>query len=51
MGITGDLSNIGKLIIVITMFFGKVGPLTLAFTLAKPHKEKIRYPSEDVLTG
>ncbi|MCB5235592.1 TrkH family potassium uptake protein [Niallia circulans] len=51
MGITGDLSNIGKIIIILIMFFGKLGPLTLAFSLAKPRQEKIRYPSEDILTG
>jgi trk system potassium uptake protein len=51
MGITADLSMIGKIVIVFTMFLGKLGPLTLAFSLAKPRQEKIRYPSEDILTG
>jgi trk system potassium uptake protein len=51
MGITADLSDIGKIIIVFIMFFGKLGPLTFAFSLAKPEQEKIRYPSEDILTG
>ncbi|WP_141433293.1 TrkH family potassium uptake protein [Bacillus sp. 03113] len=51
MGITSSLSVIGKLVIILVMFIGKLGPLTLAFSLAKPSKEKIRYPNEDVLTG
>lgn len=51
MGITADLSTIGKIIIVFIMFLGKLGPLTFAFSLAKQEQEKIRYPSEDVLTG
>ncbi|SFL38525.1 trk system potassium uptake protein TrkH [Gracilibacillus orientalis] len=51
MGITGSLTVIGKLAIVIIMFVGKLGPLTLAFSLAQPKEEKIRYPSEDILTG
>lgn len=52
MGITADLSDIGKIIIVFIMFLGKLGPLTLAFSLAtKLEQEKIRYPSEDILTG
>ena len=51
MGITADLSNIGKIIIVFIMFLGKIGPLTFAFSLAKPRQEKIRYPSEDIMTG
>lgn len=51
MGITGSLSEIGKWIIIVVMFAGKLGPLTLAFSLSRPDKEKIRYPKEDILTG
>lgn len=51
MGITGSLSVIGKWIIIMVMFVGKLGPLTLAFSLSRPDKEKIRYPKEDILTG
>lgn len=51
MGITGSLSVLGKWIIIIVMFVGKLGPLTLAFSLSRPDKEKIRYPKEDILTG
>lgn len=51
MGITGSLTTIGKWIIIVVMFVGKLGPLTLAFSLSRPDKEKIRYPKEDILTG
>ncbi|KAA0563126.1 Ktr system potassium transporter B [Bacillus sp. CH30_1T] len=51
MGITGSLTAIGKWIIIIVMFVGKLGPLTLAFSLSRPDKEKIHYPKEDILTG
>ncbi|MFN2743983.1 MULTISPECIES: TrkH family potassium uptake protein [Bacillus] len=52
MGITADLSPIGKVIIIFIMFLGKLGPLTLAFSLARPEQENnIRYSSEDILTG
>ncbi len=51
MGLTGALTSIGKMVIVFVMFVGKIGPLTLAFSLAKPNKAKIRYPKEDILTG
>ncbi|KPL59476.1 TrkH family potassium uptake protein [Rossellomorea vietnamensis] len=51
MGITGSLSIVGKWVIIIVMFVGKLGPLTLAFSLSRPDKEKIRYPKEDILTG
>ncbi|MFX3625269.1 MAG: TrkH family potassium uptake protein [Ectobacillus sp.] len=51
MGITAKLSVLGKGIIMFVMFCGLVGPLTLVFSLARPDKQKIRYPSEDVFTG
>lgn len=51
MGLTGDLTFAGKVVIIIIMFIGKIGPLTLAFSLAKPEKSLIKYPKEDILTG
>lgn len=51
MGLTGALTSIGKIVIIIIMFIGKIGPLTLAFSLAKPEKSLIKYPKEDILTG
>ncbi|WP_108671964.1 TrkH family potassium uptake protein [Peribacillus acanthi] len=51
MGLTYELTWIGKIVIIFTMFLGKVGPLTLAFTLAKPKTEKVGYPTEDILAG
>lgn len=51
MGLTFSLSFIGKLVIIFMMFFGKIGPLTLAFSLAKPKVNKIKYPNGDILTG
>ncbi|MFS0820276.1 TrkH family potassium uptake protein [Bacillus sp. 1P02SD] len=51
MGLTSSLSFVGKVVIIFMMFFGKIGPLTLAFSLAKPKVDKIRYPKEDILTG
>lgn len=51
MGITSTLTPFGKLLLTLMMFVGKLGPLTLAFSLAKPQKASIRYPSESILTG
>lgn len=51
MGITADLTDIGKGVIVFIMLLGKLGPLTLAYSLAKPRPAKVRYPNEDLLTG
>jgi trk system potassium uptake protein TrkH len=51
MGLTYELTWVGKVVLIFMMFLGKIGPLTLVFTLAKPQKERIGYPSEDVLAG
>ncbi|WP_088102570.1 TrkH family potassium uptake protein [Halalkalibacter urbisdiaboli] len=51
MGLTGDLSDIGKEIIIVLMFLGRIGPLTFAFSLAKAQKSMIRYPEGEVFTG
>jgi trk system potassium uptake protein TrkH len=51
-GITSTLSAMGKLIIIVTMFAGRVGPLTLALAVAMQH-EKIAYtyPEEKIMIG
>jgi len=51
-GITAQLSPMGKIIIIVTMFIGRIGPLTLAFSVAeRASKGKYTYPQERVLIG
>lgn len=51
MGLTPKLTAIGKVTIICMMFFGKMGPLTLAFSFARKKQRKVKYPNEDILTG
>ncbi|MDF2922571.1 MAG: TrkH family potassium uptake protein [Paenibacillaceae bacterium] len=52
MGVTPDLSAMGKLVMIMTMYIGRLGPLTLAFALSqKNNKQKYRYPEEKLLIG
>ncbi|GED69491.1 K+ transporter Trk [Brevibacillus reuszeri] len=52
MGLTPMLSPIGKCLIVLTMFAGRVGPLTIAFALAqRKQKEYFRYPKGKITIG
>ena len=52
LGITEDLSNIGKIIIMILMFIGRVGLISFLFTLGGKHnKTKYQYPKERVIIG
>lgn len=52
LGITGDLSVIGKVIIMLLMFIGRVGLISFLLTLGgrtkKPH---YHYPAERVIIG
>jgi trk system potassium uptake protein len=51
-GITPDLSTTGRIIITITMFIGRLGPLTLMAVLAhRQHAAIVEYPHETVRLG
>ncbi len=51
-GITASLSDAGKVVIIVSMFIGRVGSLTLAVTLARPAiTTAYEYPSEAVMVG
>lgn len=51
-GITPDLSVPGKLVTIGAMFVGRLGPLTLAFVLARRQAEGLlRYPEDSVRIG
>jgi len=51
-GITAKLSSFGRLLITITMFAGRVGPLTLAIAFAERQRKGIyHYPKEKVMVG
>ena len=51
-GVTPQLSNLGRILITMTMFAGRVGPLTLAIAFAKRRQKGIyHYPREDIMVG
>lgn len=51
--LTTSLSSIGKLIIIITMYLGRVGPISLAvaFKRRKDNQNLIRNPIEEISVG
>jgi trk system potassium uptake protein TrkH len=51
MGITPKLNDIQKLAIILMMFAGRVGPLTLAFSWYGAGRKGIRYAEEPVMVG
>jgi len=52
MGVTPKMNDVQKLAIILMMFAGRVGPLTLAFSLSRGGGEKrITYAEEGVMVG
>ncbi|HEX6922773.1 MAG TPA: TrkH family potassium uptake protein [Bacillales bacterium] len=51
VGLTQSLSATGQVVVMFLMFIGKLGPLTLVFSLAKPEVKKIRYPEGRIFIG
>ena len=54
-GLTPLLTNIGKIIIIVLMYIGRIGPITMVLIFAKRYKQMkgkdIVYPESDVLIG
>lgn len=50
-GITSKLTDIGKFILCIMMFIGKLGPLTLALAISYRRTKKFHYSEENVMIG
>lgn len=50
-GITPSLTLLGKFIIILTMFLGRIGPMTLAIALARRERDDFRVPEENVMVG
>lgn len=52
MGITDSLSRPSQVILLLTMFLGRVGPLTIALALSRDRRKgNYKYPKENILIG
>ncbi|MBY0009705.1 TrkH family potassium uptake protein [Paenibacillus typhae] len=52
MGLTPELTTPGKILVIILMFVGRTGPLTLAYAIKpKKNKELFRYPEGNITIG
>lgn len=52
MGLTPELSPVGRVLIILTMFAGRLGPLTIAFALAMRRKpDPFRRPKGKIMIG
>lgn len=51
-GITPSLTDLGKIILTLTMYAGRVGPLTMAFAFAKQNAHKgFKYSDGNIMVG
>lgn len=53
-GLTPNLTDIGRIVVTLTMFVGRLGPLTIAFGIAQnQHKNKgyYKYPEGKIMVG
>ncbi|PEC50047.1 TrkH family potassium uptake protein [Bacillus sp. AFS096315] len=52
MGLTPDLTTIGRILIILTMFAGRVGPLTIAFAVTLKRKsDPFKRPKGKIMIG
>ncbi len=52
LSLAGHMTRAGQLLLVVLMFAGRIGPLTLAFALAQRHvRSRVRHPEGKVLIG
>ncbi|MDD9271092.1 TrkH family potassium uptake protein [Paenibacillus sp. GCM10023248] len=52
LGLTSQLTEFGKVFLVVLMFVGRLGPVTLAYILIpSPEKEHFRYPEGKITIG
>lgn len=50
-GITPHLSDPGRLLLIMTMFAGRVGLVTFVMAIARPHQDHFRYPEDKIQIG
>ena len=52
LGITDSFGNLGRILLAFTMFWGRLGPLTLVVALAQRRRQTlINYPEEKIIIG
>jgi len=54
LGLTPTLTPLGKFVVLLTMYAGRVGPLTLALAFARKHlmtSKSVKYPEDRILVG
>lgn len=51
IGATAELNALGKWLIIVTMFIGRVGPVALALALGTPRGAHVQFPEAKIMVG
>jgi trk system potassium uptake protein TrkH len=51
LGATAQLDLVGKVVIMLLMFIGRVGPLTLALMVGRAAPSRVDYPDSRIMVG
>ncbi|NIM90330.1 MAG: hypothetical protein GTO17_05200 [Candidatus Aminicenantes bacterium] len=52
LGLTPKLSALGKIVVILTMYIGRIGPLTMLFAFSRPRaRGRFEYVEESVMIG
>jgi len=52
LGLTPKLSALGKVVVILTMYIGRIGPLTLLYAFSRPRaRGRFEYVEESVMLG
>jgi len=52
LGLTSELNEFGRIIIIITMFLGRLGPITIGYALVfRQQQAQVRYPEGKIMIG
>jgi trk system potassium uptake protein TrkH len=54
LSVTGELNWFGRIIIMVLMFWGRVGPLTFVMAVAQRRRDQrhlVRYPEDQIVIG
>jgi len=50
-GVTGGLTLVGKIILTIVMFVGRLGPLVFAMAVSRSSAPRYTYAEENIMVG
>lgn len=51
VGLTGEWNDLCKIVLILAMFIGRIGVMTLVLTFADRQQGRIKYPTEKIVVG